>query len=385
MGLLTRAIILIGMAACLASVANAIAGQATYYTVYTPSLFYGPEDKGTMIAAANSGLFANKAACGRRNGVSKLSHAGEKDSIDLQPKKPYLAGEKANNVMTWIKDINALSNLYVIFTNEVFGNVKLTYLGSFWVLIDVASLSSKEKFLKHVGVAAWFTELLPATNSFVSKVRLVWIYVECLPIKSWTSNTFVKIVSPWGVLSAVDVADVSSLPFKRLCMVTKPHIIINDMIKVIIKGQAYWIRVMELEAWSPDFNNEFCEDSLFDDESVDEEVDHVSDTHDKGADFDKEEEVDFVLDSTSTNDKGDDDLDKEKKDDYFKSSFDMNVNSAVLNNHGSSSKLKPNSEDPFRIYELLNMNKNKQDSMSKDLIFHLALLRMLLRIHIWKI
>lgn len=66
MGLLTRAIILIGIVACLASVANAIAGQATYYTVYTPSSCYGYEDKGNMIAAVNSGLFANKAACGRR-------------------------------------------------------------------------------------------------------------------------------------------------------------------------------------------------------------------------------------------------------------------------------------------------------------------------------
>nr|GEX15700.1 RNA-directed DNA polymerase, eukaryota, reverse transcriptase zinc-binding domain protein [Tanacetum cinerariifolium] len=157
----------------------------------------------------------------------------------------------------------------------------------FWVLIDVGSLSSKEKFLNHKGVASYFTKLLSATNSFVSK----------------------------GVLS--DVADDYSLPFKRLCV--------------------------ELKAWSLDFNNEFCEDSSSDDESVDEEVDHVSDTHDNGADFDKEKEValldrgatygkrkDFILDSTDTNDKGDDDLDKEKKDDYVKSSSDMNVNGAVL-------------------------------------------------------
>ncbi|PWA47986.1 Barwin-like endoglucanase [Artemisia annua] len=70
MGLLTRAIILIGMVACLTSVANAIAGQATYYTVYKPSSCYGYEDKGNMIAAVNSGLFANKAACGRRYRVT---------------------------------------------------------------------------------------------------------------------------------------------------------------------------------------------------------------------------------------------------------------------------------------------------------------------------
>ncbi|KVI11746.1 EG45-like domain containing protein [Cynara cardunculus var. scolymus] len=66
MGLVIRALILIGMVACLTSIAHAIAGEATYYTVYKPSSCYGDEDHGNMIAAVNSGLFANKAACGRR-------------------------------------------------------------------------------------------------------------------------------------------------------------------------------------------------------------------------------------------------------------------------------------------------------------------------------
>ncbi|GJT52208.1 hypothetical protein Tco_0978365, partial [Tanacetum coccineum] len=59
-------------------------------------------------------------------------------------------------LMGKIKDINALSNLYVILANKGFDNVNLTYLGGFWVLIDVGSLSSKEKMINHVGVASWF-------------------------------------------------------------------------------------------------------------------------------------------------------------------------------------------------------------------------------------
>ncbi|CAI9298219.1 unnamed protein product [Lactuca saligna] len=66
MGFVIRALLLIGMVACITSVAHAIAGQATYYTVYTPSACFGPVDQGTMIAAANSAIFSNKAACGRR-------------------------------------------------------------------------------------------------------------------------------------------------------------------------------------------------------------------------------------------------------------------------------------------------------------------------------
>ncbi|RDX79324.1 EG45-like domain containing protein, partial [Mucuna pruriens] len=49
----------------LISVTSAISGTATYYTVYTPSACYGPQDEGTMIAAASDALYANGAACGK--------------------------------------------------------------------------------------------------------------------------------------------------------------------------------------------------------------------------------------------------------------------------------------------------------------------------------
>nr|XP_043621710.1 EG45-like domain containing protein [Erigeron canadensis] len=71
MGFMTRAFFLIAMVACLSSVAHAIAGQATFYTPpYTPSSCFGFEDRGNMILAANSGLFANRAACGTRYRVT---------------------------------------------------------------------------------------------------------------------------------------------------------------------------------------------------------------------------------------------------------------------------------------------------------------------------
>ncbi|KAL0453800.1 UNVERIFIED_CONTAM: EG45-like domain containing protein [Sesamum latifolium] len=61
-----RVIIFMLVASSLISMAYAIAGTATYYTVYVPSACYGFQDQGTMIAAANSALYNNGAACGRR-------------------------------------------------------------------------------------------------------------------------------------------------------------------------------------------------------------------------------------------------------------------------------------------------------------------------------
>nr|GEV16333.1 hypothetical protein [Tanacetum cinerariifolium] len=105
------------------------------------------------------------------------------------------------SLMGKIKDINALPNLYVIFSNEGFEHINIIYLGGFWVRIDPDSLSSKEKISKH------------------------------------TRNTFAKIVTPWGKLSEVEAKDDSSLPFKKLGVITRPNVTINDKIKMIVKGQ----------------------------------------------------------------------------------------------------------------------------------------------------
>ncbi|GJV89200.1 RNA-directed DNA polymerase, eukaryota [Tanacetum coccineum] len=118
-----------------------------------------------------------------------------------------------------IKDINALPNLYAILHNEGFADVKLSYLGGYWVLINSCSLTSKEKLIKHTGVLSWFSELGHANNLFVSDVRLVWTAIEGLPICAWNKDAIAKIVSPWGKI--------------------------------------YWIRIRELEAWSPEFDEEF--------------------------------------------------------------------------------------------------------------------------------
>ncbi|GJY71394.1 RNA-directed DNA polymerase, eukaryota [Tanacetum coccineum] len=86
-----------------------------------------------------------------------------------------------------------------------FEMVNLSYLGGFWVLIDTGSSKSKENIIKHMGVLSWFSELVPADDSF-------------------------------GSLSDVDEADDPSLPYKKLCVITKPDVSIDYKLKVIVKG-----------------------------------------------------------------------------------------------------------------------------------------------------
>ncbi|CAA2958181.1 EG45-like domain containing [Olea europaea subsp. europaea] len=76
-----RVILMVGILICLASIAIAESGTATFYTPpYVPSACYGSHGKGTVIAAANPSLYNNGAACGRRyrvkctGGTNSVSH-----------------------------------------------------------------------------------------------------------------------------------------------------------------------------------------------------------------------------------------------------------------------------------------------------------------------
>nr|GFB12393.1 RNA-directed DNA polymerase, eukaryota, nucleotide-binding alpha-beta plait domain protein [Tanacetum cinerariifolium] len=223
-----------------------------------------------------------------------------------------------------IIDINALSNFYSLLENEGFDKVNHTYLGGFWVLIKTGSSKSKENMCKHVGVASYFSELLPANDSFVSDDRLVCVSVEGLPIKTLTHKSFTEIVSPWGSLSEVEDEDDATLPYKKLCIITKSHICIDSRIKVIIKGCVYWVPVKELDVWALDFNN------------------YLSDN-----DMDKELPDDEIL--------------------YHGSGYnDLDCNS------GKSKDAKTPSVDPFGIYDILNKKPNNSENKIDDPTFPLG-------------
>ncbi|GJV46147.1 RNA-directed DNA polymerase, eukaryota [Tanacetum coccineum] len=233
----------------------------------------------------------------------------------------------------------------VIFSNKGFEHINITYLEGFWVRIDSNSLSSKEKISKHVGVASWFNELLPASNSYVSDERIVWISVEGLPIKTWTRNTFAKIVTPWGKLSEVEAEDDSLFPFKKLCMITRPNVIINDKIKVIVKGRVYWIRVRELDVWTPEFNNDLNDNSLAEGDFEDGVVEHISDTKGSEGELVKEAEIDHVSEFSFMNNKEDESKEKvvSKRDDpIFPPGFTPDVIEETVMDNNDGSTTRPN-------------------------------------------
>ncbi|GKA04200.1 RNA-directed DNA polymerase, eukaryota [Tanacetum coccineum] len=198
-----------------------------------------------------------------------INNASQPKNNDSQPHKNHVDSVKnlgaaivlddaclmerdfSSSLMGKIKDINAMSNLYLILANEGFDNVKITHLGGMWVLLEMDSIIVKDKILKHVGVGSWFNELQHACNSFVCYERITWISIEGLPITAFTRYTFAKIVSSCGELADVDEPESNILSYKRSCVKVKSNVTINDKVKIIVKGKIFWIRVKELETWAP--------------------------------------------------------------------------------------------------------------------------------------
>nr|GFB47635.1 RNA-directed DNA polymerase, eukaryota, nucleotide-binding alpha-beta plait domain protein [Tanacetum cinerariifolium] len=150
------------------------------------------------------------------------------------------------SLMGRAKDVYAIPNLSCIISKEGFQNVKLSYLRGMWVLFEFDSLASKEKFLNHSGIGSWFTELIQAIISFENDERIIWIFIEGLPIKAWTPNTFCKIASFWG--------------------------------------KVYGIRVKELDAWFLNFQEDDQDDLSSDGESQEGDVTNKADNNENDVD-----------------------------------------------------------------------------------------------------
>nr|GEX69511.1 RNA-directed DNA polymerase, eukaryota, nucleotide-binding alpha-beta plait domain protein [Tanacetum cinerariifolium] len=78
-----------------------------------------------------------------------------------------------NYVMGEVKQFSSINNLSVLLSNEGFQNVKLTYLGGLWVMIELES------------------------------EQIVWVDIEGVPLHAWSRSTFNKIGSRWGECSKV--------------------------------------------------------------------------------------------------------------------------------------------------------------------------------------
>ncbi|GJY30968.1 RNA-directed DNA polymerase, eukaryota [Tanacetum coccineum] len=174
----------------------------------------------------------------------------------------------SRHVMGRVKYFNSIPNLRTTLAKEGFPEVKLTYLGGLWVMIELNNEVTMQKLLQHIGVKSWFHVLQAAKPDFVSEERIVWVDIEGIPLNLWTRET--------------------------MCIKTKQAYNILEKFKVILKGKVFLVRAKELFTWTPTFLD--CKESKYysDNESLQSEnLKHVG-SQDSLQDLDVDSDVEGV-------------------------------------------------------------------------------------------
>ncbi|GJZ99397.1 nucleotide-binding alpha-beta plait domain-containing protein [Tanacetum coccineum] len=111
----------------------------------------------------------------------------------------------------------SLSNLKVFLVNEGFNNIKLKYMGGYWVMIEFQSEEAKKSFRVNTGMGAWFSQIQQVSYDFIIDGRVTWVEVEGILLKMWSENTFRHVASKWDVLLDMDDQEDGCYHRKRIC------------------------------------------------------------------------------------------------------------------------------------------------------------------------
>nr|GEV30073.1 glucose-methanol-choline oxidoreductase, FAD/NAD(P)-binding domain protein [Tanacetum cinerariifolium] len=237
----------------------------------------------------------------------------------------------AHSLMGGVKELASLSNLKKVLANEGFDNIEIEYLGEFWMPLKFASKESKTLFQENVGVGTWFSQLQQALMDFNIDGRITWVEIEGIPLKLWSDNTFKRIDSRWGVVLHVDDQEDGCLHRRRMCIKTKVDKNIFESFKIIFRGNIFWIGAKEALGWVHDL----LEDN---------EEDYESDWESKEGDV-KGDDVGLKSCSILGEDS---DVERVSETKLEEGSHNFNKEDVL------GGKMDSHSDDPFKIYELLN-------------------------------
>ncbi|GJX46463.1 hypothetical protein Tco_0271653, partial [Tanacetum coccineum] len=99
------------------------------------------------------------------NKVEKKSVPGPRSQNVEEENKPAIVLDEtcvnqqdySTSLMGKVKEFGSLTNLKVVLANAGFGNIKLKYMGGYWVMIEFQIEASKEKFKVNVGIGSWLS------------------------------------------------------------------------------------------------------------------------------------------------------------------------------------------------------------------------------------
>ncbi|GJZ40253.1 hypothetical protein Tco_0586816, partial [Tanacetum coccineum] len=115
--------------------------------------------------------------------VVTKGHLSQPVAKDLKPALVLDDDCAFNSVLSLVvfgklKEFESLSNIKKLLATEGFDDVVIRYMGGYWILLQFNTLTTKDKFMAHVGVNSWFSKLQHASHDFKIDERGSLLHVE---------------------------------------------------------------------------------------------------------------------------------------------------------------------------------------------------------------
>nr|GEY65551.1 hypothetical protein [Tanacetum cinerariifolium] len=117
-------------------------------------------------------------------------------------------------------------------------------------------------FHENKSMGSWFSQIVQAHKEFVIEERVIWVEIEGVPCKWWSKKTFNRIASRWGNLLNAKELEEGGYHSNRLCIRTKINMAVVESFKMLYRGKTCWVHAIEVLGWVPDFKDD-CDDDDF--------------------------------------------------------------------------------------------------------------------------
>ena len=195
--------------------------------------------KSTVEKRNDAGNSYASVVSGKANSHSQPIHETEEVVLELLS-GDFVVDNRMLACYGKARDFPTLPNLRLLCMDEGFEEVELRYVGGLWVLFEFPNAASCTNFMNNESMDHWLSEKRVWDRNFVPKDRVVWLDIECLPIRAWSKSAFRKIVSKWGVVLHLDDALGEDVYKNRVCILTTHQNIISEALNIRVDGMVLW-------------------------------------------------------------------------------------------------------------------------------------------------
>nr|GFA75811.1 RNA-directed DNA polymerase, eukaryota [Tanacetum cinerariifolium] len=151
-------------------------------------------------ASSSSHVNPNRSYVNALNG--KASHNPPDDkvilkSVTLDAADLLVTSNLSNVVLAKVRDVHLILNINNVLNKEGFYGFQCKYIGGAWLWIEFDAAESCQKLHQNSEMSWYFTAMKHVTHSFKADERIVWIKISGIPLNSWTSKAFKKLLKAW--------------------------------------------------------------------------------------------------------------------------------------------------------------------------------------------